>query len=341
MGSDQGNTYASSGVDVAAGNQAVELIKDSVHKTFRFFPGEVLTKLGGFSGICRLPDGRIVAASTDGVGTKLMLSILLDKHDTVGIDLVAMCVNDLVVAGISPALFLDYMAMGKQVPERTSKIVSGIIAGCEQAECALIGGEMAELPGLYQPNDYDLAGFAIGFADSEDKLILGKNIRPRMYLYGLPSSGLHSNGFSLFRKIFGVYTNDPNGSLDALSVNYPELGCTLGEEVLKPTTICVQQVKQLVSRYEIHGMANITGGGLIENPPRMLPDGCGLKIDLGKWEKPPIFNLIQEKGGVALAEMLLTFNCGIGLVLVSPEDYIEGAIKIGEVIHSTEKIVVF
>lgn len=334
-------TYKDSGVDIAAGNKAVELIRDKVQKTFRHFPGKVITNLGGFSGVCRMRNGSVIGACTDGVGTKLYYAIYLDRHETVGIDLVAMCVNDLIACGLEPAFVLDYMAQGRQIPERTNKVVGGIVDGCNQAKCALIGGEMAELPGMYAESDYDLAAFAVGFAPSDKSLILGKDIKPDMNLFGLPSSGLHSNGHSLARRVFGLATGSKVMTLDELNKYYPELNRTLGEELLEPTKIYVRKVERLIKSNDILGMANITGGGLKENSPRMLPKGCGLEIKTSSWQRPAIFDLLQERGNVEESEMRLTFNLGIGYVLVSPNDHLPGAIKIGRVIKSDERKVQF
>ena len=330
-------TYSDSGVDIEAGNKAVELIKDRAQKTFRHYNGKILSGIGGFSGVVELPDKRVMGTSTDGVGTKLMLSIIMEKHDTVGIDLVAMCVNDLIVAGITPAIFLDYIAIGKQIPEKTSLIVNGIIEGCERAETALLGGEMAEMPGMYKDNDYDLAGFAVGFADSKEALILGKNIKPGMKVFGLPSSGVHSNGYSLVRKVFGIDINDPEKAKKILNEHHSFIGKTLGQELLEPTTIYVKQIKSLLSKYEIAGMVHITGGGIIENPPRVLPEGCAINIKMGSWPVNPIFKYIQEKGNISIQEMLKTFNCGIGLMVISSDD-IKEAILIGEVVKGNKYV---
>ena len=333
-------TYNDSGVNIEAGDKAVDLIKEKAQETFKNYPGEVLSQIGGFSGAVKLKDGRVMGTSTDGVGTKLVLSILLDKHHTVGIDLVAMCVNDLIVNGIEPAVFLDYIAMGKQIPERTQKIVEGIIKGCNQAECALLGGEMAEMPGMYGENDYDLAGFAIGFADSEDDLITGGKIEPDMYVYGLPSSGIHSNGYSLVRKVFEIDLEKTEEAKQALNTFYPELRRTLGEELLEPTQIYVKPLKEILKKYQIFGIVHITGGGLIENPPRILPSEFALEIDKSAWKRPEIFNLIQKKGGISEEEMLKTFNCGLGLVIISTQEIPE-AIKLGKVIKKKDDSVSF
>lgn len=331
-------TYAKSGVDIKAGDKAVDLIKKEVQKTFKFFPGKVLTKLGSFGGVAELDDGKIVASSTDGVGTKLIIAGLMNKHDSVGIDLVAMCVNDLAVLGIMPAIFLDYIAMGKQVPKRTEKIVGGIIEGCRQSEAALLGGEMAEMPDMYSEEEYDLAGFSVGFADSKKDLILGKKIKPGMKIYGFPSSGIHSNGYSLVRKVFGIDFKNEKKSKKILREKKKGLSCNLGEELLKPTKIYVKTIKKLISQYDISGMVHVTGGGLIENPPRILPKNCSIKINKKSWKRPDIFNIIQERGNITENEMLRTFNCGIGLVVIS-ENKIKEGILIGEVIKGNGKVI--
>lgn len=331
-------TYVSSGVDIGAGNLAVDLIKKNVHKTFKYFPGKVLTKIGSFGGVAQLQGGKIVASSTDGVGTKLVLACLMNKHETIGIDLVAMSVNDLAVIGIMPAIFLDYIAMGRQIPKRTEKIVSGIIKGCCDCECALMGGEMAEMPDMYSEEEYDLAGFAVGFADSKKDLILGKNIKPGMKVYGFASSGVHSNGYSLVRKIFGINFSDKIRAKKILNSKFSGLSKTLGEELLAPTKIYVKIIKKLISSYKIAGFAHITGGGLVENPPRILPKGCSMNIVKNSWKRPAIFDLIQKTGNISDYEMLRTFNCGIGLIAVSEENIKEG-ILIGEIIKGDGDVI--
>lgn len=331
-------TYANSGVDISAGNLAVDLIKNNVHKTFKYFPGKVLTKTGSFGGVAQLKGGKIVASSTDGVGTKLVLACLMDKHETIGIDLVAMSVNDLAVIGVMPAIFLDYIAMGKQIPKRTEKIVNGIIKGCHDSECALMGGEMAEMPDMYSKEEYDLAGFATGFADSKKDLILGKNIKPGMKVYGFASSGVHSNGYSLVRKIFRINFKDRIKAKKILNSRFSGLSKTLGEELLTPTKIYIKIIKKLISSYKIAGLAHITGGGLVENPPRILPKGCAIKIKKDSWKRPAVFDLIQKKGNVSDHEMLRTFNCGIGLIAVSNEDIKEGVLM-GEIIKGDGKVI--
>ncbi len=329
--------YADSGVNIEAGNKAVDLIKDKAQKTFRHYEGNVLSGIGGFSGVVELPDGRVMGTSTDGVGTKLMIATLLNKHNTIGIDLVAMCVNDLIVTGIQPSIFLDYIAMGKQIPERTSLIISGIIEGCDMAESALLGGEMAEMPDMYKEEDYDLAGFAIGFADSKEKLILGKNIKPGMRVYGFPSSGVHSNGYSLVRKVFNINMNERENTKKILGEQLASLRRTLGEELLEPTVIYVKQIKSLLQKYTISGMVHVTGGGIIENTPRILPNNCAVHIKKDSWEMPPIFKIIQKKGNISTDEMMRTFNCGIGLIVIS-DDIIEEGILIGEIVKGNKEI---
>lgn len=279
-----------------------------------------------------------MAATTDGVGTKLVVGILLNKHDTVGVDLGAMCFNDLLAGGILPLFFLDYIVQGKQVPAKTAKLIKGIVDGCVQAVNPLVGGEMAECPDLYDPELYDLAGFAVGMADSRDDLILGDAITAGMNVYGILSSGLHSNGYSLVRKIFGISLKTPVASINNLNQYVDCLKCTLGEELLRPTIIYVDIIECLMKKYQIAGMVNITGGGLIENPPRVLPDGCAVKIDLSTWKPQPIFKLIQQRGNVPTQEMFRSTNFGIGFVVISPEEIQEKeVIKIGKVIRGPEK----
>ena len=275
---EKGTTNADSGVDIDAGNEAVKRIKTMVEETYPYSPHKVLTNLGGFSGVIELPDGRVVVSSTDGVGTKIIIAILLNIHNTVGIDLVAMCVNDLLAVGVRPSIFLDYLAFSKQIPELTVELMKGITEGCRQAQCALIGGEMAELSGIYQPGDYDMAGFTVGFAENQNALIMGNAIRLGMQVYGLPSSGLHSNGFSLYRKIWNINPHK-DASIIRANMSYAELGGkTLGEELLTPTKIYTEEVMNLIANHKIAGLINITGGGLLDNPPRVLPDGCGMVI---------------------------------------------------------------
>jgi len=302
-----GYTYKDAGVDIQAGNEAVERMKPAVASTWR--PG-VIGGIGGFGGLFSLdlqkyPDP-ILVSGTDGVGTKLRFAFALDKHDTIGQDVVAMCVNDILVQGAEPLYFLDYLAVGKLVPEKVASIVEGVAEGCRQAGCALIGGETAEMPGFYEENEYDIAGFAVGVVN-RDKLIDGSKIKQGDILLGLKSSGLHSNGYSLVRKVFAGY------DLDTV---FPELGKPLGEVLLTPTKIYVRPVLEVLTNVSVPGLVHITGGGLTENIPRILPEGLGVEIKLESWEIPPIFKLLQRLGNIEMAEMLRTFNLGIGFILI-------------------------
>lgn len=300
--------YKEAGVDVEAGYKAVSLMKSHIRKTMR---PEVLTDIGGFGGLFSLEDMRyekpVLVSGTDGVGTKLKLAFAMDKHDTVGIDCVAMCVNDIVCSGAQPLFFLDYIAQGKLVPEKVEQIVKGIAEGCVMAGCSLIGGETAEMPGFYPEDEYDLAGFAVGIAD-RDKLIDGKKIKNGDILIGFASVGIHSNGYSLVRKIFDINSS-------SLNEFKTDLGRTLGEELLTPTRVYVKTILSLLQKYAIKGIANITGGGFIENIPRMLPDGLKAVIHKGTWPVLPVFDLIQKTGDIKERDMYNTFNMGLGMVL--------------------------
>ncbi|AET66400.1 phosphoribosylaminoimidazole synthetase [Desulfosporosinus orientis DSM 765] len=302
-----GYTYRDAGVDIQAGNEVVERIKPAVARTLR---PEVLGGLGGFGGLFKLDLAKypnpVLVSGTDGVGTKLRLAFQMNRHDSIGQDAVAMCVNDILVQGAEPLYFLDYLAVGKVDPERLAEVVGGVARGCEMAGCALIGGETAEMPGFYAEDEYDIAGFSVGVVNA-DQLIDGSHIQAGDILIGLPSSGLHSNGFSLARKIFEKHS---------LHEVLPELGEGLGEALLRPTRIYVKPVLKLLSSHNILGMAHITGGGLTENLPRILPEGLGIQLNSSAWEQPPIFNLIQQLGDVAWPEMYRTFNMGIGYVLI-------------------------
>lgn len=304
------NAYKQAGVDIEAGYESVSRMKKHVQRTMR---PEVLSGLGGFGGMFDLSSlglkEPVLVSGTDGVGTKLLLAIMLDKHDTIGIDCVAMCVNDIVVQGAQPIYFLDYIACGKALPEKIESIVSGVAEGCEQAGAALIGGETAEMPGMYNPDDYDLAGFAVG-AVEKSNLVTGKDIVPGDIVIGLASSGIHSNGYSLVRK---VLLEDAQMSLDE---QIEELGCTLGEELLKPTKIYVKPILSALDQFNLKGMAHITGGGFIENLPRMLPENTGIEIELGAWDIPPVFKLLEQKGNLVSDEMFNIFNMGIGMAIV-------------------------
>lgn len=309
MSIDKGLTYRSAGVDIEAGDRAVELMKNKVRVTHG---PEVLGGLGGFGGLFALdtvkyPDP-VLVSGTDGVGTKLKIAFLMGRHDTVGIDAVAMCVNDVLVQGASPLFFLDYLAVGNLVPEVVADIVAGVAEGCRQADCALIGGETAEMPGFYREGEYDLAGFAVGVV-SRSRLVDGLGLTPGDVLIGLPSSGLHSNGYSLVRLIL---FDRAGWDVDTY---LPVLGRLLGEELLTPTRIYVRAVRPLLEKGLVKGMAHITGGGLTGNIPRMLPPGCGAYLDPAAWREPAVFGLLRETGDVDVEEMRRTFNLGVGMVL--------------------------
>ena len=334
------DSYKEAGVDVTAGYKAVELMKQHVARTN--IPG-VVSNIGSFGGLFQ-PDFTdmktpILVSGTDGVGTKLRLAFLMDKHDTIGVDCVAMCVNDVICCGAQPLFFLDYLAVGKNFPEKIEKIVSGVAEGCVQAGCALVGGETAEMPGFYPVDEYDLAGFAVGVVDKKD-LITGENIKPGDTLIGIASSGVHSNGFSLVRSVFTM-------TEESLNTYYDSLGKTLGEALLAPTKIYVKTMKEIKKAgVKVKGCSHITGGGFYENVPRMLPDGVKAVIKKDSYEVPPIFKMLAEDGNIEEHMMYNTFNMGIGLVLaVDPADvdtvmaavkaagetpYVIGSIEAGE-----------
>ncbi|MCI8730928.1 MAG: phosphoribosylformylglycinamidine cyclo-ligase [Lachnospiraceae bacterium] len=301
--------YKKAGVDIEAGYRSVELMKKHIGRTMR---PEVLTSIGGFSGAFSLErfknmEKPTMVSGTDGVGTKLKLAFLLDKHDTVGIDCVAMCVNDIACAGAQPLFFLDYIACGKNFPEKIAEIVSGVSEGCVQAGAALIGGETAEMPGFYPEDEYDLAGFAVGIVDEKD-LITGRDIKPGDVLVGMASSGVHSNGFSLVRKVFDM-------TRESLETRYEELGCTLGEALLAPTKIYVKALSAIrEAGVSIHGCCHITGGGFYENIPRMLSEGVHARIEKESYPVPPVFGLLAEKGSIDEQVMYNTYNMGIGMI---------------------------
>ena len=308
--------YKKAGVDIEAGYKSVELMKEHVKRTMR---EEVLGGLGGFSGAFSLKkikdmDDPVLLSGTDGCGTKVKLAMILDKHDTIGIDAVAMCVNDIACAGGEPLFFLDYIACGKNYPEKIAEIVSGVAEGCVQSDAALIGGETAEHPGLMPEEDYDLAGFAVGVCDRKD-LITGENLKDGDVLIGMASTGVHSNGFSLVRKVFDM-------SKESLNTYYDELGKTLGEALLAPTKIYVKTLKEIKNAgVKIKGCSHITGGGFYENVPRMLHDGVHAVIEKNSYEVPAIFKMLQNDGEIEEKMMYNTFNMGIGMVLaVDPAD---------------------
>lgn len=308
--------YKSSGVDIEAGYKSVELMKQYVKTTMR---PEVLGGLGGFSGAFSLEkikdmEKPTLVSGTDGVGTKIKLAFLMDKHDTIGIDCVAMCVNDVACAGGEPLFFLDYIACGRNIPEKIATIVKGVAEGCKQSDAALVGGETAEHPGLMPEDEYDLAGFAVGVVERKD-LITGENIKPGDVLVGIASSGVHSNGFSLVRKVFDM-------TKESLDTYYDELGKTLGEALLAPTRIYVKAMKSVKNAgVKVKGCSHITGGGFYENIPRMLPDGIRAVVKKDSYEVPAIFRLMQKKGNIADEMMYNTYNMGLGMVLaLDPAD---------------------
>ncbi len=312
-------SYRDAGVDIEAGNQLVEQIKPIAARTRR---PEVLAGLGGFGALFQLPLDRyrepVLVAGTDGVGTKLKLAMALGRHDTIGIDLVAMCVNDLVVQGAEPLFFLDYYATSKLDVDVATEVVRGIGRGCELAGAALIGGETAEMPGMYADEEYDLAGFCVGVVE-KSRLIDGNEVREGDKLLGIASSGPHSNGYSLIRRILETSGAD---------LNQPFLSQTLGETLLEPTRIYVKPLLTLLQKVEVHAFAHITGGGLLENIPRVLPEGCCAELKAGSWVRPPIFDWLQEQGNIPQEEMYRTFNCGVGMVICLAPDEADKALEL-------------
>ncbi|KZN68690.1 phosphoribosylformylglycinamidine cyclo-ligase [Pseudoalteromonas luteoviolacea] len=314
----QSLSYKDAGVDIDAGNALVERIKGVVKKTRR---PEVMGGIGGFGALCELPTGYkepVLVAGTDGVGTKLRLAIDLKKHDTVGIDLVAMCVNDLIVQGAEPLFFLDYYATGKLDVDTAADVVSGIGAGCELSGCALIGGETAEMPGMYEGDDYDMAGFCTGVVE-KSKIIDGTKVKAGDQLIALASSGPHSNGYSLIRKVLEVSGADTNEEY---------AGKPLGEHLLEPTRIYVKPILELLKEVDVHALSHITGGGFWENIPRVLPESAKAVVKGDSWEWPAIFNWLQENGNISTHEMYRTFNCGVGMILVVPAEKLEQSLEI-------------
>lgn len=313
----RGLSYRDAGVDIDAGDHLVDMIKPMAARTRR---PELLAGIGGFSALFEVPKRYrepVLVAGTDGVGTKLKLAIDLNMHDTVGIDLVAMCVNDLVVTGAEPLFFLDYYATGKLDPASAARVIKGITEGCLQAGAALTGGETAEMPGMYHGKDYDLAGFCVGVVE-KSRIIDGRDVQPGDALIGVASSGPHSNGYSLIRKI--VQTN-------GTSLSMPFGGRTLGEVLLEPTRIYVKSMLALTQTVTVHAMAHITGGGITDNLPRVLPDDTHAQIDTSRWQWPEIFHWLQDTGRVDRAEMYRTFNCGIGMVVVVPPSELDAALR--------------
>lgn len=334
--------YKQAGVDVEAGYSAVKLMKQYVSKTY---DKNVLGDLGSFGGFYALddkPDGDVLVAGTDGVGTKLKYAFVTGKHDTIGIDAVAMCVNDIVCQGARPLIFLDYIALSKLVPEKVAEIVKGVAEGCVQAGCALIGGETAEMPGFYAADEYDIAGFSVGVA-KKNKIINGASIKEGDVLIGLRSSGIHSNGYSLVRQLYPPVREE-------LEKFDEELGESAAEAILRPTRIYVKTVLDLIDKYTVKGIAHITGGGFIENIPRILPEGLAAEIDRSSYELPPIFKALKKRAGISDVKMYNTFNMGIGMVLaVSPDiagevlSYLESkgenAVRLGVVVKGEGVII--
>ena len=332
-------SYRKAGVDITAGYEGVKLMGAHVKRTM--IPG-VVSDIGGFGGLFAPDLGGmqepVLVSGTDGVGTKLRIAQLLDKHDTVGIDCVAMCVNDIICCGAKPQFFLDYVAVGKNVPERVAQIVGGVAEGCVQAGCALVGGETAEMPGFYPEDEYDLAGFSVGVVD-KPKIIDQTAMRPGDVVLALPSSGIHSNGYSLVRKVFNVEHAN-------LNLHCEDLGQTLGEALLTPTRIYVKPVLRCMEEATVKGVSHITGGGFFENIPRCLPEGLAAKIDKAAIKTPPIFAMLQSMGSIPERDMFNTFNMGVGMtVIVSPDDAdkaiaaLGDAYVIGEIVESDERVI--
>jgi phosphoribosylformylglycinamidine cyclo-ligase len=344
MNNSRSESYAAAGVDITAGYKAVELMKQYVARTIT---DGVCSDVGGFGGLFELPEGMkkpVLVSGTDGVGTKLKLAFIMDKHDTVGIDCVAMCVNDVICSGAKPLFFLDYIACGKNVPERIADIVKGVAEGCVQSGSALIGGETAEMPGFYPVDEYDLAGFSVGVVDKEN-ILNNKEMEEGDVIIALPSSGVHSNGFSLVRKVFDVENADIKTPLERLG------GKSIGETLLTPTKIYVKPILALLEEVKVKGISHITGGGFYENIPRSIPDGLGAKVNKSSVKILPIFTLLQETGNIPERDMFNTFNMGVGMsVVVKKEDASkaieilkangEDAYIIGEIIKSDEKIII-
>lgn len=337
-------SYKAAGVDVTAGYKGVQLMKKAVQETYT---SAVISDIGGFGGLyapqIKDMEEPILVSGTDGVGTKLKLAFLMDKHDTIGEDCVAMCANDVICTGASPMFFLDYMALGKNIPEKVATIVAGVAEGCKKANCSLVGGETAEMPGFYPEDEYDLAGFCVGVVDKK-KIIDNKTIEVGDKVIGLKSSGVHSNGFSLVRKVFDV--NKEN-----LSEYAPELGMTIGEALLAPTKIYVKPILKLLEEVKLKGISHITGGGFYENMPRMLREGVSLKIDKNSYEVPAIFKLIESRGNIPERDMYNTFNMGIGMAVIVPANEVEKAIDIlkdageeayliGEVVEGNKEVII-
>lgn len=342
MGISHSEAYAAAGVDIEAGYQGVKMMNRYVQRTLT---ADVISDLGGFGGLFSLDlhglEKPVLVSGTDGVGTKQRIAQLMDRHNTVGIDCVAMCVNDIICCGAKPLFFLDYIAIGKNIPEKVVSLVSGVSEGCVRAGCALIGGETAEHPGTMSADDYDLAGFAVGIVDRA-KIIDHDRMRPGDVVIALTSSGIHSNGYSLVRKVFNVEHADLGAYVD-------ELGCTLGEELLRPTKIYVKPVLAAMDVADVHGVSHITGGGFYENIPRCIPDGLCAKIDKSSLRTPPIFSMLQRMGSIPEHDMFNTYNMGVGMTMIVAKDDTDKALAalkengqdayvIGEVVSGEEKV---
>ena len=343
MQNSKSESYAAAGVDITAGYRAVELMKKHIARTMT---KGVVSDIGGFGGLFALDLGEfphpVLVSGTDGVGTKLKIALIMDKHDTIGIDCVAMCVNDIICSGAKPLFFLDYIACGKNVPEKIASIVSGVAEGCVQSGCALIGGETAEHPGMMPDDEYDLAGFSVGAVDKE-KIIDNKTMKAGDVMIALASTGVHSNGFSLVRRVFDVENADIKTPVASLG------GKSIGETLLTPTRIYVKSIMALLEKVAVKGISHITGGGFYENIPRSIPDGLGAKIEKSAVRVLPIFDLIAEKGGIPERDMFNTFNMGVGMSVVVDKNDVETALSIlhengedayvlGEIIASDEKV---
>lgn len=344
MGKSFSESYKRAGVDVTAGYKGVQLMKKAIRDTYT---NAVMSDIGGFGGLyapqIKDMEEPILVSGTDGVGTKLKLAFLMDKHDTVGEDCVAMCANDVVCTGAKPIFFLDYVALGKNIPEKVATIVKGVAEGCKKAGCSLIGGETAEMPGFYPEDEYDLAGFCVGIVD-KSKMINNKRIEIGDKVIGIKSSGVHSNGFSLVRKIFNVDKKN-------LNKYKQELDMTLGQSLIKPTRIYVKPILKLIEQVTVKGISHITGGGFYENMPRMLKEGISLKIDKDSYEIPKIFSLIQSEGNISERDMYNTFNMGIGMCVIVTQKEVKKAINvlkqmgeeayiIGEVVKGNNEIII-
>ena len=339
-------TYEESGVNRIAKNEALALARDKIHATYYRARGmKVISKIGGYCGIVEYPSGMVQGFTADGVGGKMKLAVHMDSLDAIGTDLVAANANDLLVAGLSPDVLLDYIGVGVVEPRQVARIVASIAEACSFARIAFLGGETAEMPLIYSKDDCDLVGFAAGHAAFRKRLITGEAICPGMGVFGLRSSGVHANGFHFIFKVFGIKFSEFIEDMTKCGERFPELGmggADLAEELLRPSEIYVHTIAHLRGKYEIAGLAHITGGGLTENIPRILPDGCAAEIHIGSWEVPPIFSIIRNRGNVSEEEMLRVFNNGIGMVAISANNLAKaGAFRIGRIIASKEKKVFF